>query len=97
MAEAREPSTTRDTDHLAPNGSLRDAGSQSQRAAESTEKNNLGAAPDVPRGPNTPDSLEQPHDLGDVPAETGIHMHPASLTLPEQDLDMTEGDEPTIP
>ncbi|MGZ3715347.1 MAG: hypothetical protein ACXVA4_08010 [Ktedonobacterales bacterium] len=97
MAEAKEPSTTDDTEHEVPNGSLRDVGSRSQQAAESREKTNVPAAPDVPRGPNTPDSLEQPHDLGDVPAETGIHMHPASLSLPEQDLDMTEGDEPIVP
>src|SRR5437879_1847415 len=97
MAEAKEPPTTHDPDREIPNGSLRDVGSRPQQAAESTEKNNAAAAPDVPRGPNTPDSLEQPHDLGDVPAETGIHMHPASLTLPEQDLDITEGDEPTVP
>ena len=97
MAEAQDSSTTHDTEHEIPNGSLHDGGSQPQQAAESTDQNTAAAAPDVPRGPNTPDSLEQPHDLGDVPAETGIHMHPASLTLPEQDLDMTEGDEPTVP
>jgi len=97
MAEARDSSTTHDTDHDNVSGNLHNGGSQSQQAGESTDKNTAAAAADVPRGPNTPDSLEQPHDLGDVPAETGIHMHPASLTLPEQDLDITEGDEPIVP
>lgn len=97
MAEAREPSTTHDTEHEISNGSLRDVGSRSQQAAENAEKHTEAPGPDVPRGPNTPDSLEQPHNLGDVPTETEIHLHPASLTLPEQDLDMTEGDEPIVP
>lgn len=84
MSETREPSTTRDE-------------GQPQQAAESTAKKKAPTKAAVPRGSNTPDSLEQPHDLGDFSTETGIHTHPASLTPPEQDLEMTEGDEPAVP
>lgn len=98
MAETREPSTTRDEDQDITNGSQRDIGSPPQQATEGIVGNDAAPpAPAVPRGPNTPDSLEQPHDLGDIPSETGIHLHPASLTSPEQDLEMTEGDEPAVP
>lgn len=98
MAETREPSTTRDEGHEIPDDGRRNIVSRARQNTENVGENNrTAAASSVPRGPNTPDSLEQPHDLGDVPAETGIHMHPASLTLPEQDLEMTEGDEPTVP
>lgn len=97
MAETREPSTTRDEGHAIPDERLRAVGSQPQQAAERAEQQAAEAAPSVPRGPNTPDTLEQPHDLGDILPETGIHMHPASLTLPEEDLELTEGDEPNVP
>lgn len=97
MAETREPSTARDEGREASNENLREVSGQPQRAAERAEQKPTAAAPGVPRGPNTPDSLEQPHDLGDIPPETGIHMHPASLTLPEEDLELTEGDEPAVP
>ncbi len=98
MAETREPSTPRDEDQGIPAGSQRDLGSKPQRqAAETTAKEKAPPTAAVPRGSNTPDSLEQPHDLGDFAAETGSHMHPASLTPPEQDLEMTEGDEPAVP
>lgn len=97
MAETGEPPIARDESLEKPDERLRGVGSQQRHAAESPEQRTEKASADVPRGPNTPDSLEQPHDLGNIPPETGIHMHPASLTLPEEDLELTEGDEPTIP
>lgn len=97
MAETREPSTRRDDDQELSAGSQRDIESQAQQAAESTAQHETEATAAVPRGPNTPNSLEQPHNLGDLSTDIGIHMHPASLTSPEQDLEMTEGDESAVP
>ncbi len=97
MAETREPSTPRDEDQAIRAAGQRDLGSQPQPPTERTAKDKAPPTAAVPRGSNTPDSLEQPHDLGDLSPETGMHMHPAALTPPEQDLEMTEGDEPAVP
>ena len=93
MAETREPFTSHDRDYEMPNGSQRDGETRPEQAAERAAEYVTPATEGVPRGPNTPESLEQMLDLSDVPTEPGIHMHPASLTLPDEEFDISEGED----
>lgn len=93
MAETREPSAAHNKEHELPNGGLRDVESRPQQAAEPTAENVTPATEGVPRGPNTPESLEQMLDLSDIPTEPGIHMHPASLVVPDEEFDISEGED----
>lgn len=51
----------------------------------------------VPRGPNTPNSLDHPHVHVPVKKEVGIHMQPGALILPDNAPSRPEDDRPLIP